>query len=44
VNAISNSVKSIYKLNIDAEGTVVGDTDYSGEDALVVSICDAIWS
>ena len=43
-NAVSNSAKTIYKLNIDAEGTVVGDTDYSGEDALVVSICDAIWS
>ena len=44
VNAISNSVKSIYKLNINAEGTVVDDTDYSDEDALVVSICDAIWA
>jgi hypothetical protein len=36
----ANKVKHIYKYVEDGGA----DTDYSGEDALVISICDAIWA
>lgn len=44
---VQTQVKHLSKTvtdNSDPENPVVSDTDYSGEDALVVSVCDAIWS
>jgi hypothetical protein len=44
---VQTQVKHLSKTvtdNSDPENPVVSDTDYSDEDALVISVCDAIWS
>lgn len=44
---VQTQVKHLSKTvtdNSDPENPVVSDTDYSGEDALVISVCDAIWA
>jgi hypothetical protein len=44
---VQTQVKHLNKTftdNSDPENPVVSDTDYSGEDALVISVCDAIWT
>jgi len=44
---VQTQVKHLSKTvtdNSDPENPVVSDTDYSSEDALVISVCDAIWS
>ena len=44
---VQTQVKHLNKTvtdNSDPENPVVSDTDYSDEDALVISVCDAIWS
>lgn len=48
---VQTQVKHLHKTtkNVDHSDpenpvTTTVDTDYSGEDALVISVCDAIWS
>lgn len=44
---VQTQVKHLSKTvtdNSDPENPVVSDVDYSGEDTLVVSVCDVIWA